>query len=116
MLYRVLLFLFFFNDTATTEIYTLSLHDALPIAPTVHDPPPGPACEEGATPEPAALRPISESAINPKPIAIRRSGQNRCMGTQITSSRSSWKKTPRRKRTSPDAKWRARAGPSIRAR
>src|SRR6266702_1977360 len=27
----VLLLLFFFNDTATTEIYTLSLHDALPI-------------------------------------------------------------------------------------
>src|SRR3712207_6966274 len=25
--------LFFFNDTATTEIYTLSLHDALPICP-----------------------------------------------------------------------------------
>src|SRR3712207_8336103 len=25
------LFVFFFNDTATTEIYTLSLHDALPI-------------------------------------------------------------------------------------
>src|SRR5256885_11829811 len=25
------LFSFFFNDTATTEIYTLSLHDALPI-------------------------------------------------------------------------------------
>src|SRR6266700_6637510 len=30
-------FFFFFNDTATTEIYTLSLHDALPIlcGPTV---------------------------------------------------------------------------------
>src|SRR6476619_6952270 len=28
--FRVILF-FFFNDTATTEIYTLSLHDALPI-------------------------------------------------------------------------------------
>src|SRR5215510_16284311 len=27
----ILLFFFFFNDTATTEIYTLSLHDALPI-------------------------------------------------------------------------------------
>src|SRR6266436_10390530 len=27
-------FPFFFNDTATTEIYTLSLHDALPICPT----------------------------------------------------------------------------------
>src|SRR5207253_10621208 len=26
-------FLFFFNDTPTTEIYTLSLHDALPILP-----------------------------------------------------------------------------------
>src|SRR6478735_11528478 len=31
---------FFFNDTATTEIYTLSLHDALPISrcPTCHRP------------------------------------------------------------------------------
>src|SRR5687768_17628536 len=29
----VLFFFFFFNDTATTEIYTLSLHDALPIFP-----------------------------------------------------------------------------------
>src|SRR3989442_8333974 len=27
-------FFFFFNDTATTEIYTLSLHDALPICTT----------------------------------------------------------------------------------
>src|SRR2546422_7297251 len=26
------MFFFFFNDTATTEIYTLSLHDALPIS------------------------------------------------------------------------------------
>src|SRR6266571_7501801 len=29
--YRLYFFFFFFNDTATTEIYTLSLHDALPI-------------------------------------------------------------------------------------
>src|SRR2546430_5273011 len=29
--------LFFFNDTATTEIYTLSLHDALPISRVVPD-------------------------------------------------------------------------------
>src|SRR5438552_14358170 len=27
-------FFFFFNDTATTDIYTLSLHDALPISPS----------------------------------------------------------------------------------
>src|SRR5688572_32988860 len=34
LLYRLFLFFFFFffNDTATTEIYTLSLHDALPIS------------------------------------------------------------------------------------
>src|SRR3989441_8759312 len=29
--YVLFFFFFFFNDTATTEIYTLSLHDALPI-------------------------------------------------------------------------------------
>src|SRR5258708_35474762 len=31
-----LLLFFFFNDTATTEIYTLSLHDALPISECSH--------------------------------------------------------------------------------
>src|SRR6266487_6641711 len=31
--YFSFLFFFFFNDPATTEIYTLSLHDALPITP-----------------------------------------------------------------------------------
>src|SRR5271166_1964447 len=30
--FEVFFFFFFFNDTATTEIYTLSLHDALPIS------------------------------------------------------------------------------------
>src|SRR3712207_9450135 len=29
---KVFVYFFFFNDTATTEIYTLSLHDALPIS------------------------------------------------------------------------------------
>src|SRR6266498_5814218 len=32
--YPLSFFFFFFNDTATTEIYTLSLHDALPIPPS----------------------------------------------------------------------------------
>src|SRR5947209_12444722 len=38
-----LFFVFFFNDTATTEIYTLSLHDALPISrmATYNSVPPG---------------------------------------------------------------------------
>src|SRR5271168_3329743 len=41
---------FFFNDTATTEIYTLSLHDALPISLriSIRQPP-------GASPHPPAL-------------------------------------------------------------
>src|SRR5438094_9866658 len=34
--YSCSLSLFFFNDTATTEIYTLSLHDALPISQGVY--------------------------------------------------------------------------------
>src|SRR5215213_6136609 len=35
-------FFFFFNDTATTEIYTLSLHDALPLSTTIAMPCPTP--------------------------------------------------------------------------
>src|SRR5256885_5185729 len=50
--------LFFFNDTATTEIYTLSLHDALPIwaqAPVPADRTPGfrPTCAAPASVWPA---------------------------------------------------------------
>src|SRR6266853_6344719 len=36
--------IFFFNDTATTEIYTLSLHDALPISPATARVPERRAC------------------------------------------------------------------------
>src|SRR3712207_7161528 len=62
---------FFFNDTATTEIYTLSLHDALPISWTA--PPPSsvtpssdtarvtaPGDTARVTPRAAALTPRSE--------------------------------------------------------
>src|SRR5437899_5587828 len=45
---------FFFNDTATTEIYTLSLHDALPIF--------RPQCA-GSSPESTAKRCVSMSKI-----------------------------------------------------
>src|SRR6266513_3422436 len=43
---------FFFNDTATTEIYTLSLHDALPISPPVQAPAYQRAAAHGADPRP----------------------------------------------------------------
>src|SRR5229473_8711311 len=50
----IVCFFFFFNDTATTEIYTLSLHDALPISPA-----PGPFWELPVTCLPSR-RPRSE--------------------------------------------------------
>src|SRR5437588_10934399 len=49
------LFFFFFNDTATTEIYTLSLHDALPIY--------GTATTVGDVVEVSALRKIFEEIL-----------------------------------------------------
>src|SRR5688572_33096897 len=41
----LLVSLFFFNDTATTEIYTLSLHDALPISSSFARVTSSPGCE-----------------------------------------------------------------------
>src|SRR5215217_6192099 len=67
-------FFFFFNDTATTEIYTLSLHDALPISRG------GPAAERRAglarsrEPAPAlyarlpALEPLAHRGAQPAVI------------------------------------------------
>src|ERR671920_2403030 len=49
---------FFFNDTATTEIYTLSLHDALPISPSSGSP--GAAAR---TVPPAAARTAAPAAV-----------------------------------------------------
>src|SRR3989442_15666068 len=53
-----LLFFFFFNDTATTEIYTLSLHDALPIssAATRSPPPTAPRSRSWPSTGPGASR------------------------------------------------------------
>src|SRR5438270_13931645 len=47
------LLFFFFNDTAPTEIYTLSLHDALPISGTS----PSPRDRRWRSPPPAARNP-----------------------------------------------------------
>src|SRR5216683_5782422 len=47
-------FFFFFNDTATTEIYTLSLHDALPI-PAKQRREPAYELQHGPSPSPARL-------------------------------------------------------------
>src|SRR2546426_3269019 len=64
-------FFFFFNDTATTEIYTLSLHDALPISARAgHAGPlvrqrgvaPGGGRRSGACREPAPVHRLSPGA------------------------------------------------------
>src|SRR3712207_8941314 len=58
---------FFFNDPATTEIYTLSLHDALPISPA------------GSTATPAAASRVSTSVA-----------ENRSASSGHTASTPSW--------------------------
>ena len=56
---------FFFNDTATTEIYTLSLHDALPIS---HADPrlPAPAQPFPSRPPPGPPRPAPAADVLPE--------------------------------------------------
>src|SRR6478752_10874057 len=50
-------FVFFFTDTATTEIYTLSPHDALPICSPVKEPGPNPTAMPATSPRsPSAPR------------------------------------------------------------
>src|SRR2546425_10471273 len=58
-------FFFFFNDTATTEIYTLSLHDALPIYR---------AALEGAATAVADLPPAHAHSLEHQRAAALRSG------------------------------------------
>src|SRR5256885_9467837 len=61
-------FFFFFNDTATTEIYTLSLHDALPICRSCRGAgrarPPRARSRRGGRPRPRGCRP-------PRPTGAR---------------------------------------------
>src|SRR2546427_11933986 len=62
--------LFFFNDTATTEIYTLSLHDALPISRLVTRPDAVPMLLPGVDPQQRS------STIGIGPIAVQRSEEH----------------------------------------
>src|SRR5256885_12653736 len=81
----LVVFFFFFNDTATTEIYTLSLHDALPICETpqtwtLRPPPSGGTrlpCTHGRTGQ-RSKRPARESS------SCRRPGDRK--STRLNSS------------------------------
>src|SRR3712207_7718218 len=67
-IYRELIVVFFFNDTATTEIYTLSLHDALPIS----------------TREPSPLR-VGLMLTDSCAVVVRRLGAFDCERTPAAS-------------------------------
>src|SRR6266513_377860 len=60
-------FFFFFNDTATTEIYTLSLHDALPISP----------CATGTT----CPVTVADTAAPPAAVTVHSIVEGRCIST-----------------------------------
>src|SRR2546422_6908668 len=76
------LLFFFFNDTATTEIYTLSLHDALPIYLYVS--------LDAATQRDAVPRGGRRAAAAPRPRPLARGGRGRGRGdrksTRLNSS------------------------------
>src|SRR4028118_2431675 len=61
--------LFFFNDTATTEIYTLSLHDALPISVYAMSPTTSYACSSNSYEVQSQKDRKSGSAGMPRPIS-----------------------------------------------
>src|SRR2546430_15001876 len=71
------LFFFFFNDTATTEIYTLSLHDALPICAARRA-----AAHDG--PEPGADR--RRGPLSPRLLLLPPDGDRK--STRLNSSHS----------------------------
>src|SRR3712207_9527265 len=73
---------FFFNDTATTEIYTLSLHDALPIS--------APATRRPATSTTPSSRPRGSSCSSSTPTRcrIRRSSRGPSATSGTSASRS----------------------------
>src|SRR2546427_6255736 len=77
-------FLFFFNDTATTEIYTLSLHDALPISWSRGRRPRLRARQHG---QPARLSRMREGCFRAHSFGERRSSQDR-KSTRLNSSHS----------------------------
>src|SRR6266496_6487815 len=67
-----LFFFFFFNDTATTEIYTLSLHDALPISAIVYSF--------------SAVQPLTAPEVSPATMRRWKNSTNTMIGMVITTA------------------------------
>src|SRR5258708_39185888 len=75
LLLRLFVLFFFFNDTATTEIYTLSLHDALPISRV------GPAC---------GVDIVNHSARTYRRLAPAHVPPNGSDGREVAAQRLAW--------------------------
>src|SRR3712207_7810951 len=75
---------FFFNDTATTEIYTLSLHDALPISGSEHRPQ-GPASVQPARSRAWSVR-IGMRRARPRAACVRDPSSKDRKSTRLNSS------------------------------
>src|SRR3712207_7710631 len=83
----VVIFFFFFNDTATTEIYTLSLHDALPIcARSVRAHRRRPPGRRRSPRRPRRLRRACPAAPTAGPAGRRRAGRPDRKSTRLNSS------------------------------
>src|SRR2546428_9149062 len=78
-------FIFFFNDTATTEIYTLSLHDALPISRLASA---DPACQDAVERPLTRARPVDELREPERLARANRSGSRSEEHTSELQSRS----------------------------
>src|SRR3712207_6957577 len=78
-------FFFFFNDTATTEIYTLSLHDALPIWGRRSSSPSTRANPDTGIAKRSTSSPFSVSAATRRSLSLSPSAQDR-KSTRLNSS------------------------------
>src|SRR5437899_6534660 len=77
--------IFFFNSTATTQIYTLSLHDALPISHQAIDPRQMPPHPQPSAAFPSDRTSPGESAFADPPSALASSPSDR-KSTRLNSS------------------------------
>src|SRR5256885_13345824 len=86
-----LFFFFFFNDTATTEIYTLSLHDALPISSRIGRP--WPAVTDSCIPMTNGTMGARLATLLPAtvgPIAARLAASQRRVASRTVAQGRGW--------------------------
>src|SRR5690349_23555999 len=91
---------FFFNDTATTEIYTLSLHDALPIPQNApRGLPPTRVVRQASTPSAQRSEEHTSELQSRRDLVCRLLlEKKKARWTRLRAGRLSWRSRPRRRR------------------